>query len=167
MTTSDIVNFSSVIIQTATLVIGAITIYTQLKKAGEDRENGTYDSLDERFTRFLEVCSEHADLEVYNPSRDNWKELGETKYRQQLILFQILVSIFERAYILYNIGNAKKSINRIHQWAGWVQYMRDYANSPTFQYAWHVEQIGRDMDSSFVSFMEKTVKVKEYNNASN
>ncbi|WP_329741022.1 hypothetical protein [Dyella sp. A6] len=162
MITRDIISIIGESIQAGALFVAGMSIWWQLRKANEDRENGTYDSLDERFTQFLEVCSKYPNLEVYAPTHDNWNELDSTKYRRQLILYQILVSIFERSYILYNEKHALKSRNRRTQWDGWVQYMRDYAASPVFQYAWHVEKIGKDMDKSFLKFMEKDIKIKEY-----
>lgn len=162
MTTADMIGIASDSIQVATLLIAGLSIWWQLKKANEDRENGTYDSLDVRFTRFLEICSKYPDLEVYAPNRDNWDELDSQQRRRQLILYQMLVSILERAYILYNNTYTLKSASRRHQWEGWVQYMRDYADAPAFQYAWHVEKIGRDMDATFVDFMEKHINIKEY-----
>lgn len=150
MTLSDL-------IQTLTLVVAAFSIWWQLKKANEDRENGTYDSLDVRFMSFLEACSKYPELEVYNPLRNNWSELDAAGKRRQLILYQMLVSIFERAYILYNDVHTLKSKSRSDQWDGWVNYMNYYASHPTFRYAWTVEQIGADMDKSFLVFMNDAV----------
>ncbi len=150
------------VIQTVTLLIAVIGILAQFAKSNEDRENGTYDSLDARFTRFLEICSKYPELEVYNPLRDNWKELTGEQYRRQLILYQMLVSIFERAYILYNENHLRKSSSRRHQWAGWFDYMKHYAGNPTFLYAWDVEGIGEGMDSAFLGFMQDEIKIGKY-----
>lgn len=158
MSTSDAINLVNDIIQLAIVVFAGLGIYWQLKKANEDRENGTYDSLDTRFTRFLECCSKHPDLEVYNPIKNNWNELCPQQHRRQLILYQILVSIMERSYILYNDTHIAKSEMRKRQWKGWDDYMKFYAKSPTFRHAWSVEGIGEDMDTSFVAYMQQNMR---------
>lgn len=154
MTLADKIGIANIVILLLTLLPAFASIWWQLKKANEDRENGTYDSLDVRFTRFLEVCTEYPELEVYNPLRNNWSELDEKQTRRQLLLYQMLVSIFERAYLLYNDTHTLKSKSRRNQWSGWERYMGYYAAHPTFKYAWIDEQIGADMDKSFQKFME-------------
>ncbi|MBD8872006.1 hypothetical protein [Rhodanobacter sp. DHB23] len=158
MSISDAINLVNDIIQFAIVAFAGLGIYWQLKKANEDRENVTYDSLDTRFTRFLECCSKYPELEVYNPARNNWDELCPQQYRRQLILYQILVSIMERAYILYSDTHIAQSKMRERQWKGWNDYMKSYAKSPTFQHAWNVEAIGEDMDTSFVAYMNDNMQ---------
>lgn len=159
MTLADKIGITSNLILVLTLLATGLTIWWQLRKANEDRENGTYDSLDERFTRFLEICIQYPELEVYNPARDNWAELSAQDARRQLILYQILVSIFERAYLLYNETHVRKSKTRRNQWEGWVRYIRYYSEHPTFLYAWMEEKIGEDMDTSFQRFMTSEIRI--------
>lgn len=157
MTLTDEVGIINDVVLTITLVITGVSIWWQLRKANEDTENGTYDSLDVRFTEFLKECSTYPDLEVYNPSVDNWSALDQSQYRRQLIQYQILVSILERAYILYNKRHILKSEMRKRQWHGWENYMDTYAASPAFRYAWDKENIGEDMDTSFTKFMQDRI----------
>lgn len=135
----------------------AIGIWWQQKKTNEDRENGTYDSLDVRYTRFLELCCEYPELEVYDPLRDNWSELNHQQKKRQLILYQILVSVLERAYILYHEKHIFMGDLRRRQWTGWLHYMEDYAARPNFRYVWIQKKIGEDMDIDFIEFMQKLI----------
>lgn len=157
MKLADEIGIVNDLVLTITLVITGISIWWQLKKANEDSENGTYDSLDVRFTEFLKECGKYPELEVYNPSVNNWANLNTEQYRRQLILYQILVSILERSYILYHKPHIRKSEMRKHQWQGWRNYIDAYIKSPTFRYAWEVEKIGDDMDTSFVRFMQAQI----------
>ncbi len=157
MNTQDIIGIVNDSILTFTLLASGASIWWQLKKNNEDRENGTYDSLDVRFTRFLEICCKYPELEVYNPTQNNWHTLSTIQKRRQLILFQILVSILERSYILYNEKHTINSGTRKHQWNGWVKYMNFYAENETFLHAWEVEEIGEDMDTEFVKFFNNLI----------
>lgn len=154
MTLADKIGIVNDAVITISLVIAGFSIWWQLKQSNEDSENGTYDSLDVRFTEFLKECGKYPELEVYNPDVNNWANLSIQQYRRQLILYQILVSILERAYILYHKSHIKKSKMRKHQWQGWKNYIDAYIRSPTFRYAWDVEKIGEDMDRSFIVFMQ-------------
>jgi len=157
MTLADKISIVSDLILALGLLPTAIGIWWQQKKTNEDRENGTYDSLDTRYTKFLELCCKYPELEVYDPLRDNWSELDGQQQKKQLILYQILVSLLERAYILYHEKHIFRSDIRIRQWTGWETYMKDYATRPNFRYVWIEKKIGEGMDTGFFDHMQNLI----------
>nr|CBX28143.1 unknown protein [uncultured Desulfobacterium sp.] len=72
------------------------------------------------------------------------------KNRQEQVLFLILISILERAYLMYH--DQSTDIKK-RQWTGWVEYIRDYCRKENFRRRWPT--LGPQFDKGFVTFMEK------------
>lgn len=136
MTSSDWISVVSDVAQVLLILIAVVTYSSSKRKEEIDRENGTYDSLDERFTNYLKLALRNRDLplvasEYYNIKR--WEHFSaEQKYRLTCG-YLILISILERAYKLYrNIS----SDSREKEWRGWEQYIGDYTSFPPFRKFW-------------------------------
>ena len=82
----------------------AIFLFYQEKiKKRRDREFGTHNVNDGKYIHFLEMCQERPDLDVLDiPLESNIHGTKFLQKRQEQILFTILISIFERAYLMYS-----------------------------------------------------------------
>ena len=69
-----------------------------------------------------------------------------------MILFEILISLFERAFLMYK--DQSNEIKR-KQFKGWVDYMNDWARKPSFREAWR--KLSPQYDQDFIEFMNKEV----------
>jgi hypothetical protein len=99
------------------------------------------------------MCLDKPELNVYDYSISlgSGQNCDSTlKSRQEQVLFTILISILERAYLMYRDQNSE--IKR-KQWAGWVEYFKDYSKSEGFRRQW--PQLGPQFDTEFVAFMQK------------
>ena len=117
-------------------------------KERQQREDGTYDSLDVRYLDYQKLCLSYSELDVFDIAREPSRPLTEQDKKQELILFTILISIFERAYLMYR-GHTETS--REKQWSGWVEYMEGFAKRPNFRKAWEI--CGPMFDTDFCEFM--------------
>lgn len=81
------------------------------RKEKRDREYGTYNALDEKYLEFQKLCLEHPYLNIFDVPDEKPTELDNKKQKEELILFTMLFSIFERAYLLYfdQYSDIKKS----------------------------------------------------------
>jgi hypothetical protein len=128
----------------------AILIYYQSKRKERlDREYGTYNALDEKYTAFLELCLQHPDLDVFDIPLEN-PNLNPEQYRRQIMLYTILVSLFERAYLMYR--DHSNAVQR-QQFGGWDEYIRDWMVRPSFRKDW--EFLTSQFDADFITFMRK------------
>ena len=144
------------IINKLILIIGVpIAIWKYIKskeKERKDREYGTYNSLDEKFIEYQRICLSKPYLDVFDVPDKSPGELTEEQRKEELIIFSILFSIFERAFLLYSDGTSRIKKN---QWTGWHQYIEAYCYRANFLKAW--SKSGSTFDLEFQAFMEKLI----------
>ena len=75
---------------------------------------------------------------------------------QKLTLFEILISVLESAFLLYE---SQESELREKQWRGWVDYLRIWARREDFRRAWPV--LKGNFDRTFVHMMNDLVEAEK------
>jgi len=110
------------------LAIG-IFLYEQ-RKERQNEEGELYQRLSDEYTNFLKLVLENADLQLLRQQGQPQNLTDEQKERK-LILFGILVSLFERAYILVYEENMNKQTRRL--WSSWEDYMRAWCRREDFR----------------------------------
>ena len=131
----------------------AIFAYIRAKRSEElAREYGTYDALDEKYHEYLMFCAEHPELNLYWTPVEEQPLSSEGRVRQR-ILFEVLTSLMERAYLMH-LGQRQRM--RADQWAGWDQYCSDWAARPRFRKLW--AELGNQFDDGFTTYMNKKIK---------
>ena len=126
--------------------------YFNKRRERLDREYGTYNALDERYISYLELCLQHPDLDVADTPKPNMPVLSTDQEHKQRILFTILVSIMERAFLMYS---DKSDRIRSEQWDGWSDYIRDWCSRPNFANA--LPGISNQFDKRFCRELEKYI----------
>jgi len=129
--------------------------YIEKKRERLDREYGTYNALDERYLQFLELCLENYDLDVFDVPIENKRRNTQEQERKELILFSILISIFERAFLMYR--DQSTEIKKT-QWEGWNHYMQDYCSRENFRRAWKILGEGEQFEINFVNYMRSIIR---------
>jgi len=131
----------------------AIVAYLlQKRKEQIEREHNYYESLNERYIKYLELCLENEKEDVFDVSKNNSGILNAGLSIKQLILYTILVSMLEAAFIKYPQLHEKV---RKTQGEGWFKYMEGWAMDDKFRKAWTI--IGNQFESRFVSHMNKLI----------
>lgn len=145
------------LLSNATVVLGipaAIYQYRRGKlREQADREYGTYNALDEKYLDFQNMCFEHPQLDIFDIPDANPQPLTEEQRKQELIAFTMLISVFERAYLMYHDQS-----NRVKaaQWTGWDEYIRCYCERDNFRNAWEIS--GETFDRNFEHYVEGIIK---------
>lgn len=124
-----------------------VFLYSYIRNLVEERkqkEYGTYDALDKQYIEFQQLAISYprlnvADFELDNPPTD----LSQEESMVQRVLFSILISLFERAYLMYK--DKSRTIRR-SQWSGWDIYIEKYCRRPSFVAAWFN---GQEPDPNF------------------
>lgn len=140
-----------------TVILGIPSGLYQLIKASRkeqrEREEAVYHALDEKYLDFQRLCLQYPYLDVFDVP-DKWPgNLTTHQKKEELILFTMLFSLFERAYILHNKENQRVLKG---QWAGWQAYIHAYCQRENFQAAWKIS--GETFDPRFQVFMDKAIK---------
>jgi hypothetical protein len=115
-----------------------------------DRENGTYSSLDDRYMEYLKLCVEFPNLGMFNPVQKVRTDYSDAEVVQRYAMFEILLSIFERAYLM--MYDDRESAARGRQWSGWETYLKSWRTHPDFKDLW--EKLGNGFDSDFVKYVD-------------
>lgn len=135
------------------VILGLPLAYIQYlrtkRKEKRDREYGTYNALDEKYLEFQKLCLQHPYLNIFDIPDESPRKLDTKQQKEELILYTMLFSIFERAYLLYSDQN---SAIKQKQWSGWDSYIKSYCVRDGFLSAWKIS--GNTFDTDFEKYME-------------
>ncbi len=99
------------------------------KKERENEEEEVYQLLSDNYQDFLKVALDNPDLRLF--SFEQTPNLSEEQKERMLIIFTMLVSLFERAYLLlYEDGLSSKQLRR---WRSWEDYMGEWCRRQDFR----------------------------------
>lgn len=127
--------------------------YRTTAREATDREYGTYNALDDKYLEFQKLCLEFPRLDVSDIPLVNPPELNEFERQQELIAFTMLMSVFERAFLMYKDQGVKI---RREQWDGWHEYIEGYCRRANFRGAWEIS--GKTFDARYQAFMKDILR---------
>jgi len=108
----------------------AILAFVWEKKRERDAvEEEVHQLLSDNYQDFLKTALEHPDLHLF--SMQPKPELTPEQRERKLIIFSVLVSIFERAYVLMYERRMSKAQSR--RWTAWEDYMREWCRREDFR----------------------------------
>lgn len=118
----------------AVTIIGLpLAIAVFLREQRKERQNDdeeVYLQLSDDYAKFLRLVLEHADLRLMTQIRPDQPFTPEQIERRN-VLFELLIAIFERAYILVYEDRMSRQAARL--WQTWVDYMREWCARPDFR----------------------------------
>ena len=110
----------------------AIVIFTyEQHRARSNEEEAIYQSLSDAYSNFLTLVLENSDLKLLT-SESGAPPLTEDQLERRAALFEILVSLFERAYILIH---SMRAAERQRLWQSWADYMSQWCQRRDFREA--------------------------------
>ena len=123
------------------------------KKERETAEDEVHQLLSDNYQDFLKTALEHPDLQLFAAEAP---ELTPEQKERMRIIFGVLVSIFERAYVL--MYERRMSKVQMRRWTAWEDYMREWCQRDTFRRSLPGLLQGEDRD--FASYIESLVGKK-------
>lgn len=100
----------------------------------------------EHYNRILNRLFEHPEIDRHDAPPED-PELG----RRQKILYEMLVTLFERSFILLH---GEKDLAYRRMWNSWEDYIRQWAGRTNFRTA--LPELMRGEDPAFVAYMART-----------
>jgi hypothetical protein len=130
----------------------AITVYLfEQRKERENEEEEVYQQVSDNYQDFLKVALKNPDLRLF--SNDATVSLTEEQQERQRIIFSMLISLFERAYLLlYEDNMTPKQLRR---WNSWDDYVREWCRKANFRDNLPRLLVGEDPD--FVRYLRAVV----------
>jgi hypothetical protein len=126
-----------------------VYVYEHGKQRQADEED-LYQRLSDEYLDFLKLVLDNGDLQLLSKRLQDLR-LNEEQEERRLVLFGILVSIFERAYILVYEERMSKQTRRL--WSSWEDYMREWCRRADFRSA--LPELLEGEDPEFRAYIEK------------
>jgi hypothetical protein len=118
-----------------------VFLYEQRKERNNEEEE-VYQLLADNYQDFLKVALDNPDLRLF--SAEGVRELSGEQRERRVIIFNMLVSLFERAYLLlYEDGMTAAQARR---WYSWEDYMREWCGRADFREVLPTLLTGEDPD---------------------
>jgi hypothetical protein len=139
----NLVEFSFYLVETFALPFAILVFVIERRKQRFVDEEEIYQRLSDEYTSFLKLVLDNSDLQLLRKNA-SLEQISEEQMERKLALFGILVSIFERAYILVFEERMNKQTRRL--WSSWEDYMREWCRRPDFRQALPELLEGEDPD---------------------
>ena len=126
----------------------AIFIYqSRRERANEEEEE--YQLLNDAYNDFLKVVLEHPDLHLR--SNAPTPDLTPDQQERMLVIFDMLISLFERAYLVAYAPDMDP--DKARRWNSWEDFMREWCRRENFRI--HLPTLLRGEDPEFSAYIRK------------
>jgi hypothetical protein len=119
------------------------------RKERENEEEEVYQLLSDNYQDFLKVALDNPDLRLF--SADATPSLTEEQDERLLIIFEMLISLFERAYLL--LYDDDMSSRQARRWHSWEDYILEWCRRSDFRS--RLPQLLSGEDPDFVRYVER------------
>ncbi len=126
----------------------AVFLFEQ-RKERENEEDEVYQQLSDNYQDFLKVALANPDLRLFSVA--GMSPLDDEQGERQLIIFSMLISLFERAYVL--LYEDTMSSKQSRRWNSWEDYIQEWCRKPHFRSLLPV--LLRGEDPGFVRYVEQ------------
>lgn len=126
--------------------------WIEQRKERENEEEEAYQLLSDAYNDFLKVVLAHPDLQLRSAPA---LEAATPEQRERmLVIFDMLISLFERAYLIAYKSEMSETERR--RWNSWDDYMREWCRREDFRAA--LPQLLRGEDRAFVTYIERLAR---------
>lgn len=133
----------SYVVTVVGLPFAIIVFIFEQRKERRNEDEEIFQRLSDEYREFLKLVLDNADLRLLR--RDGTlRDLTADQKERRFALFGILISLFERAYLLVYEENMDKQSRRL--WKSWEDYMREWVRRPEFREALPELLEGEDED---------------------
>lgn len=143
MTWLEWFEFGSYLVTIVGLPFAILVFFFEQQRERRNEEEEIYQRLSDEYREFLKLVLDNADLQLLR-QRGPVAELTEEQNERKLALFGILISLFERAFLLVYDDDMDRQARRL--WQSWADYMRDWCKREDFRELLPVLLEGEDED---------------------
>lgn len=149
MTFLEIMELLSYLATVIGIPLAIATFIHQEKKERQAEQEEIYDKLMDHYAEIQEKLFEYPELDQHETPLADAEDC-----RRQAILYEMLVSLFERAFILL-YGETDPAYQRM--WNSWLDYIDIWSRRPNFRAA--LPALMRGEDPAFTAFMNKVTGI--------
>lgn len=132
----------------------AITVFlVEQRKERQNEEEEIFQRLSDEYREFLKLVLDNADLHLLRQEVQPG-EMTEEQKERRLAIFGILISLFERAYLLVYEEDMDKQARRL--WQSWEDYMREWVRRTEFRES--LPQLLEGEDEDFTKYIRELAR---------
>jgi hypothetical protein len=158
--TANLVTTLGFIVTIGGLFFALRTYMLERKKERLEKTYATFDDLDNKYVEFMYKCTEYPHLDFFSIPAQQGRIISEQDMMVERAMFAVLISIFERAFLLFERHPDRQTKDR--QYAGWVECMKTYCTRESYLREWNA--IGDQFDSHFQREMNAIIKAMQDGN---
>jgi hypothetical protein len=136
---------ASYIVTVIGLPLAIVVFLYEQRKERENEDEEAYQLLSDAYTDFLKLVLANPDLQLR--TRTHIPNLSADQRERMMVLYEILIALFERAYLLAYEEDMPDRKRR--RWLSWEDYMREWCGREDFRNALPVLLHGEDQAFSY------------------
>ncbi|HET7534826.1 MAG TPA: hypothetical protein VFJ90_00130 [Candidatus Didemnitutus sp.] len=140
----------SYVVTIVALPLAIVTYVLEQRKERQNEEEEIFQRLSDEYREFLKLVLDNSDLQLLRREGAR-QELTEDQKERRLAIFGILISLFERAYLLVYEEKMAKHTRRL--WQSWEDYIREWVRRADFRDALPTLLDGEDEE--FTGYMRR------------
>ncbi|HVS51351.1 MAG TPA: hypothetical protein VHD62_03265 [Opitutaceae bacterium] len=120
------------VVETLALPFAIVVFIYEQRKERRNEEEEIFQRLSDEYREFLKLVLDNSDLQLLRREGARQEFNAEQKERR-FAIFGILISLFERAYLL--VYEEKMDKQSLRLWKSWEDYMREWVRRADFREA--------------------------------
>ena len=149
MNLSDFWQVSANVITVFGLPLAIYTFILEQRKERDNEDEEVYQLLSDAYIDFLKLVLEHPDLKLRTQTAT--PNLTDEQGERMQVLFEILISLFERAYL--TAYHDEMTPNQHRRWLSWDDFMREWCRREDFRIA--LPQLLQGEDADFAAYITR------------
>jgi len=147
LTNHDFWEVASYVVTVFALPFAVFLFFFEQRKERDAEDEEAYQLLQNAYNDFLKIVLDNPDLQLRRTVMRT--DLTAEQRERALIIFEMLISLFERAYIVsYHPDLSGVALRR---WHSWDDYMREWSRRDDFYYL--LPQLLRGEDPDFSAYI--------------
>ena len=118
----------SFIVTVIGLPVAIVIFFYQARRERANEEEEEYQLLNDAYNEFLRVVLEHPDLHLRS---NNTPNLTPDQEERMLVIFDMLIAFFERAYLVAYSPDMPP--DKARRWNSWEDFMREWCRRENFR----------------------------------
>ena len=148
----DFWELASYIVTVVGLPLAIFVFIFEQRKERDNEEENVYQLLSDNYQDFLKIALENADLHLF--AATEIPQLSDEQKERRLIIFSMLTSLFERAYLLLYENDMSDKQQR--RWSSWEDYMLEWLSRSDFRTL--LPTLLRGEDPGFAAYIERLAR---------
>ncbi|MCC2678227.1 MAG: hypothetical protein K0R29_803 [Pseudobdellovibrio sp.] len=135
----------------------AIVVFVwEKRREYQQEEEEIYQKLSDEYSELQQLLLQNADLFLYSKAEIDETAMTPEQIERRLIIFDLIISLFERAYILVYENDMNGQQKRL--WASWHDYMKNWCRRKDFKAA--LPELLQGEDEDFKKYLCNLAQIK-------